>query len=340
MGTLREIGIMPDIILCRTEKTLTREAREKIALFCNVHPDAVVPAIDVRSIYEVPQTYKQQGLDNLIVKKLNLKKGKSDLKEWEKTVLFPLRNPQAEVQIAVIGKYIALQDAYKSIYEALTHGAIKNNLKLIIKKVDSELIEKNGAEKYLKNVKGVLIPGGFGNRGIEGKIMAVEYARKNMMPYFGICLGMQTAVIEFARNVCGLKNANSSEFNKNTKFPVISLLEEQRSIKNKGATMRLGAYECNLKKGTKAYAAYKREKIFERHRHRYEFNNDYRDTMEKNGMTIAGINPQRKLVEIIELKEHPWFVACQFHPEFKSKPDSVHPLFEKFIKAAANYRGE
>ncbi len=337
VGTLREIGIMPDIILCRTEKTLTKDAREKIALFCNVHPDAVIPAIDVKSIYEVPGTFKEQGLDDLIVKKLNLKKGRSDLKDWEKAVLVPLRAPRSEVQIAVVGKYIALQDAYKSIYEALIHGAISNNIKLVIKKVDSENIEKRGAEKYLKNVKGVLIPGGFGNRGIEGKIKAVQYARENGMPYFGICLGMQTAVIEFARNVCGMKNANSSEFNRATKFPVISLLEEQRRIKNKGATMRLGAYECTLKKDTRAYAAYRKQKISERHRHRYEFNNNFREIMEKNGMIIAGTNPQRKLVEIVELKDHPWFIACQFHPEFRSKPDNVHPLFAKFIKAASLY---
>ncbi len=334
VGTLREIGIMPDIILCRTEKLLSKEAKDKIALFCNVHPDAVIPAIDVKSIYEVPMTFRKEGLDTLIVKFMKLKGDRSDLTDWENTVLKPLRSPSQEVQIAVVGKYITLQDAYKSIYEALIHGAISNNAKLVIKKIDSENIEKKGAAKYLKKAKGILIPGGFGNRGIEGKIKAVQFARENRIPYFGICLGMHTAVIEFARNVCDLKNANSTEFSKNSKYPVISLLEEQRRISAKGATMRLGAYDCRLKKGTHAYSAYKKEKIRERHRHRFEFNNQYRERMEKKGMVFAGINPQKKLVEIIEIKDHPWFVACQFHPEFKSKPDNGHPLFKEFIKAS------
>jgi CTP synthase len=232
----------------------------------------------------------------------------------------------------VVGKYITLQDAYKSIYEALAHGAIENNVRLSIKKVDSEDIEKKGVLSYLKGVKGILIPGGFGRRGIEGKIKAIKFARENRIPFLGLCLGMQTAVIEFARHACGMKNANSTEFNKNTHYPVISLLEEQKKIDRKGATMRLGAYGCRLKKGTAAYAAYKKENIHERHRHRYEFNNKYRERMEKAGMVFSGVNPQRNLAEIIELKNHPWFVACQFHPEFKSKPDKAHPLFTDFIK--------
>ncbi|MBU4478841.1 MAG: CTP synthase [Candidatus Omnitrophica bacterium] len=337
VGTLREIGIMPDIMLCRTQKTLTKDAREKIALFCNVHPDAVIQAIDVQSIYEVPANLSEQGLDSLIVRLLKLKGGKSDLTEWKKTVLEPLKSASREVEVAVVGKYIVLQDAYKSIYEALQHGAMNNNVKLAIRKVDSEDIEKNGPEKYLKGAGGILIPGGFGDRGIEGKISAARFAREQNIPYFGICLGMQTAVVEFARNVCGLKNADSTEFHRSVKFPVISLLEEQRKIKIKGATMRLGAYECRIKKGTKAYAAYKKDTISERHRHRYEFNNKFRDMLGKKGMVFSGINPQRKLVEIIELKNHPWFVACQFHPEFKSKPDRVHPLFKDFIKAARGH---
>ncbi|MBU1045361.1 MAG: CTP synthase [Candidatus Omnitrophica bacterium] len=336
VGTLREIGIMADIILCRTEKNIPKEAREKIGLFCNVDPEAVISAIDVESIYEVPIKYSQEGLDTLIFRKLKLKSGKSDLSQWTKTVLEPLKSPRKEVEIAVVGKYIALQDAYKSIYEALIHGAISNNVKLVIRKVDSELIEKNGAEKYFKNVKGVLIPGGFGVRGIEGKIKAAQFARENKIPYFGICLGMHTAVIEFSRNVCGLKNANSTEFSKQTKNPVISLLEEQKAVKEKGATMRLGAYDCVLKKGTKAYNAYKKINISERHRHRFEFNSQFYNIIEKNGMIFSGINPQSKLVEIIEIKDHPWFLACQFHPEFKSKPDRVHPLFREFVKASAN----
>ncbi|MFH1771646.1 MAG: CTP synthase [Candidatus Omnitrophota bacterium] len=336
VGTLREIGIIPDIILCRTEKVLAKEARDKIALFCNVDAEAVIPAIDVKSIYEVPFNFKREGLDKLIVRLLNLKCPEGNLSEWDKKVLAKLRSPKKEISIAVVGKYITLQDAYKSIYEALTHGAIANSAKLILKKVDSEDIEKHSAEKYLKGVKGILVPGGFGARGIEGKIQAVRFARENNIPFFGICLGLQAAVIEFARGACGLKGANSTEFNKNTRYPVISLLEEQKKTKIKGASMRLGAYECALGKQTKAYAAYKKEKIHERHRHRYEFNNSYRDTMAKHGMVFSGINPKENLVELVELENHPWFVACQFHPEFKSKPDKAHPLFREFISHAFN----
>ncbi|MCP4650647.1 MAG: CTP synthase [PVC group bacterium] len=336
VGTLREIGIIPDIILCRTERTLSKENKEKIALFCNVDKEAVIPAVDVKSIYEVPLLLSKEKLDELIVKRLNLRCAERDLSGWQNAVIKRLKTSATEVSIAVIGKYITLQDAYKSIYEALVHGALANNTKLILKKVDSEDIEKNGAQKYLKGVKGVLVPGGFGDRGIEGKIKAIQYARENKIPFFGICLGMQTAVIEFARNVCGLKNANSTEFNKTTKHSVVSLLEEQKKVKTKGASMRLGAYECKLKKGTSAHNAYRREKIFERHRHRYEFNNEYRESLSKKGMVFSGVNPRSKLIEIVELKSHPWFVACQFHPEFKSKPDSAHPLFREFVKASLN----
>lgn len=340
VGKLREIGIIPDVIICRTEKYLTKEAKDKIALFCNVDREAVIPAIDVKTIYEVPLILKKEGLDKLILRLLNLKCEDRDLTGWKNTVVQRLKQPKKEVKIAVVGKYIALQDAYKSIYEALVHGGIANEAKLLIKKVDSEDIEKKGADKFLKGVKGILIPGGFGYRGIEGKIKAVEFARVNNIPFFGICLGMQTAVIEFARNVCGLKRANSTEFDKNTKYPVISLLEEQRKVKEKGATMRLGAYRCKLKKPSLTYSAYKKEEISERHRHRYEFANDYRGIMEKKGMLFSGINPSKSLVEIIELKEHPWFVACQFHPEFKSKPDKAHPLFREFIRASiTNQKG-
>jgi len=333
VGTLREIGIMPDIIICRTEKNLNKEAREKIALFCNVDKEAVVTAIDVKSIYEVPIAFKKEGMDRLIVRLLNLKCPEGNLDDWAR-MLKKVKSPSKKSEIAVVGKYIALQDAYKSIYEALTHGGIENNAKLFIKRVDSEDIDKKDALKYLKGVKGLLIPGGFGHRGIEGKIKAIKFARENKIPFLGLCLGMQTAVIEFARHVCGLRNANSTEFNKNTKYPVISLLEEQKKINDKGATMRLGAYECCLKKDSVAYRAYKKENICERHRHRYEFNNKYRDLMQKHGMLFSGVNPQKDLVEIIELKNHPWFVACQFHPEFKSKPDCAHPLFRDFIKAS------
>lgn len=334
VGTLREIGIIPDIIVCRSERHITKEAREKIALFCNVDKEAVIPAIDVKSIYEVPVYFKKEGIDRLILRLLNLKCDDGSLSDWKDSVIKRIKFPGKSLEVAVVGKYIALQDAYKSIYEALTHGAIANNVKLIIKKVDSEDIEKNGAVKYLKGVQGILIPGGFGHRGIEGKIQAVHYARMNNIPFFGICLGMQTAVVEFARNACKLKGANSTEFNKESKYPVISLLEEQKRVKKLGATMRLGAYNCNLKKGTQAYAAYKKDAISERHRHRYEFNNKFKETMEKNGIIFSGIHQKADLVEIIELKDHPWFVACQFHPEFKSKPDKPHPLFKDFIKSS------
>lgn len=339
VGTLREIGIIPDIILCRTEKDLSAETKAKIALFCNVDKEAVIQAIDVESIYEVPLCLKRENIDKLIKRLLNLKCEDGNLDAWESSVIKRLKSPSGEVEIAVIGKYIALQDAYKSIYEALIHGAIANNAKLKIRKVDSEDIEKDGVSIHLKGVDGILVPGGFGSRGVEGKIMAIQYARENNTPYLGLCLGMQAAIIEFARNVCGMKDANSTEFDKRTKFPVISLLEEQRSVKVKGATMRLGAYECVLGKGTNARQAYGKSKVSERHRHRYEFNNKYRAVLEKNGVVFSGIYPKKDLVEIIELKGHPWFMACQSHPEFKSKPDKAHPIFRDFIRASIKARG-
>lgn len=336
VGTLREIGIIPDILLCRTEKAIPKESREKIALFCNVDKEAVIPAHDVKHIYEVPVMLKREMLDDLILRKLNLKSEDKDLNEWEEFVLKRLKTPSRQVKISVVGKYITLKDAYKSIYESLVHGGIANDAEVIINKIDSEEIEREGTEKYLSDSNGILIPGGFGTRGIEGKIRAVQYARENKISYFGICLGMQVAVIEFARNVCNLKRANSTEFNRNTPHPVISLLEEQRKIKTMGATMRLGKYLCILSKGTHSFKAYKKSNILERHRHRYEFNNKYRTIMKKEGMIFSGIYPKGNLVEIIELRNHPWFVGCQFHPEFKSKPDRAHPLFREFIKAALN----
>ncbi|MGD2278476.1 MAG: CTP synthase [Candidatus Omnitrophota bacterium] len=334
VGKLREIGIQADILLCRAEKTISKEAREKIALFCNVEKDNVILALDVGTVYEVPLVFGRQGLDELIVKRLRLRTRKGNLKKWRKDVVERLKSPKHHVKIAVVGKYIILQDAYKSIYEALIHGGVANNARVEIKKVDSEDISEKGAKRLLEDVNGILVPGGFGYRGIEGKVQAVKYARETKTPYFGICLGMQTAVIEFARNVCGMKGANSTEFNKNTKFPVISLLEEQKKIKAKGGTMRLGGYRCKVKKGTNAQAAYKHKEIVERHRHRYEFNNKYKKEMQRNGMVFSGIYPAGNLVEIIELKHHPWFVACQFHPEFQSKPNRAHPLFREFVKAA------
>ena len=334
VGKLREIGIQPDILLCRSEKPLNKEASKKIALFCNVDKNAVIQALDVESVYEVPLIFAKGKLDQLILELLGTKSKASNLTEWQNKVVKKIKYPKNKVKIAVVGKYITLQDAYKSIYEALAHGGIGNDAMVDIKTVDSEDVSRNGAEKYLKDADGILIPGGFGHRGIEGKIQTVQYARENNIPFLGICLGMQTAVIEFARNVCSLKHANSTEFRQNTKYPVISLLEEQKKIKTKGATMRLGAYECSIKKGSKTYSAYKKKKIHERHRHRYEFNNNYREIMKKNGMIFSGIYPQGNLIEIIELKNHPWFAACQFHPEFKSKPDKPHPLFADFIKHA------
>jgi len=334
VGTLREIGIQPDILLCRCDRPLPKGVKGKIALFCNVKPNAVIPALDVKTIYEIPLIYKKEGLDKLIINMLELQYRGGDLREWKKVVK-NLKKPKHFTRIAVVGKYITLQDAYKSIYEALIHGGIAHNAGVEIKRVDSEELLKKKPHTYLKDVKGILVPGGFGYRGIEGKIKAIEYARTRRIPFLGICLGMQTAVIEFARNVCGLKKANSTEFDKDTPHPVISLLEEQRKIKFKGGTMRLGAYLCTLKKDTKAYLAYnRRNKVWERHRHRYEFNNKYRKIMEKHGLVISGINPEKKLVEIIELRNHPFFVACQFHPEFKSKPDKAHPLFSAFIEAS------
>ncbi len=338
VGTLREIGIIPDILLCRTEKAIPKDAREKIALFCNVDKEAVIPAHDVKNIYEVPITFKREFLDELILKKLNLKSEDRDLTNWEEVVVKRLRHPSRQVKVSVVGKYIILQDAYKSIYEALVHGGIANDAEVIINRIDSEELEKGKVEDLLFGSQGILIPGGFGYRGIEGKIKAVQFARENKIPFFGICLGMQVAVIEFARNICGLKQANSTEFNKKTAHPVISLLEEQKHIKTKGATMRLGKYPCVLSKNTNSFRAYKKQKISERHRHRYEFNNKYSQIMKKNGMVFSGINPESKLVEIIEMKDHPWFVACQFHPEFKSKPDRAHPLFREFITASLTTR--
>lgn len=340
VGKMREIGIQPDILMCRTEKRLSKDVREKIALFCNVEFDQVIQALDVQDIYEVPLALKDEGLDDIIVRllKLNCDDGDAKLKAWKFNVVDRSINPSKHVKIGVVGKYIEHQDAYKSIYEALKHGGIANDTKVELKKIDAEDVQANGSEKYLKDLNGILVPGGFGDRGIEGKIRAIKYARENKVPFFGICLGMQCAVIEFARNVCGLNRANSTEFNKTTPFPVISLLEEQKQVKDLGGTMRLGSYPCSLKKGTKTQKAYARESIHERHRHRYEFNNKYKVKMETSGLIVSGASPNGRLVEIIELSDHPWFVGCQFHPEFKSKPDEAHPLFRDFIKASLQHK--
>ena len=333
VGTLREIGIQPDILLCRTEKALSEEVKAKISLFCNVEKEAVIEARDVESIYQIPLIYKEQGLDEIILRLLNLKKiSQGDLSDWKKKVVNVILNSKKTIKICVVGKYITLQDAYKSIYEALNHGGIANNSRVEIIKVDSEDMERKCAEEFLKKANGILVPGGFGYRGIEGKIKPIQYARENKIPYLGICLGMQCAVIEFARNALRLKGANSTEFDKKTPHPVISLLEEQKEIKDLGGTMRLGSYPCKIKENTLAFKIYKNKLIFERHRHRYEFNNKFKKLFEEKGMVFSGIYPEKDLVEIIELKEHRFFIACQFHPEFKSKPDLAHPLFREFIK--------
>lgn len=333
VGTLREIGIVPDVLICRTEEPLTEGVKEKISLFCNVKKEAVIESPDKQTIYQIPLVFKEQILDEIILSHFKFICKSSDLKDWENRVVNRVLNPKNKVTIAVVGKYIELQDAYKSIYEALIHGGIHNNAKVEIERIDSETLEKGNIEKMLGGISGILVPGGFGYRGIEGKVRAIQMARQNRIPFLGICLGMQCAVIEFARHACGLAGANSTEF-KQTKYPVISLLEEQKEHKNLGGTMRLGAYPCKIKKGALAFKVYGKEMIQERHRHRYEFNNQYKKLFESKGMIFSGIYPQKGLVEIIELRNHPYFIAVQFHPEFKSKPDIAHPLFKEFIKAA------
>lgn len=340
---LRAIGIQPDILLCRTDRPLTPDAKRKIAIHCNLDSDAVINAIDVDTIYEVPLSLNSEGLDELIVNKLRLPTTKSDLSQW-KDIVKRIKEPANEVTIAIVGKYVGLKDSYKSLTEALVHGGIANDTEVKLQWVDSEEIEKHGPETYLSEVDGILVPGGFGQRGIEGKIEAVRYAREKRIPFFGICLGMQCAVIEFARNVCGL-SANSAEFDPNTEAPVIYLMEEWYNFRtgqverrdrfcDKGGTMRLGAYPCILQTDSKAFHAYNRTEISERHRHRYEFNNAYREILTSKGMKISGKSPDGKLVEIIEIEAHPWFLGCQFHPEFKSRPTAPHPLFKAFIGAS------
>ncbi|TYP52490.1 CTP synthase [Thermosediminibacter litoriperuensis] len=336
---LRSIGIQPDIIVCRSEKRLSEELKEKIALFCSVEPEAVVQNYDADSIYEVPLILKKEGLDEVVARKLGLDGRKADLTEWE-AMVERAKNPSKRVSIALVGKYVELHDAYLSVAEALYHGGIANDSRVDIKWVHSEDLEDDGIdlEEVFSGVDGVLIPGGFGDRGIEGKIKTIRYAREKKIPLFGICLGMQCSVIEFARNVCGLEGAHSTEFDPNTPHPVIDLLPEQKGIEAKGGTMRLGHYPCRITPGTKTMEAYGEEMIEERHRHRYEFNNDYKDVLTKAGMVISGLSPDGRLVEIIELKDHPWFVGTQFHPEFKSRPNRPHPLFRDFIKAALQYK--
>jgi CTP synthase len=344
---LRAIGIQPDILLCRTEKTLSKSLKEKIALFTNVPTDAVITAKDVKSIYEVPVLFHKEGLDDKILELLNIWTGAPRIEAWEKLVE-KIKNPKHHVIIGIIGKYVDLTESYKSLHEALVHGGIANDAKVDLRYVSADELEESGSADALAGCHGILVPGGFGKRGVEGKIMAVNYARTNKIPYFGICLGMQLAVVEFARNIAGMKGAHSTEFDNQTKYPVIYLMKEWYDYRTKqvqvrdetsdmGGTLRLGSYPCLLQDSTLAHSAYNLKEIQERHRHRYEFNPDLRADLVAKGLIISGTSPDDTLVEIIELADHPWFLGCQFHPEFKSKPMRPHPLFRDFIKAALAY---
>jgi CTP synthase len=331
---LREIGIQPDILIVRTERPIGREHTDKIALFCNVEKKAVIEEVDKEfSIYEVPIGLIEHGLDELICQKLHLSTGPLKMDDY-RALVHRIRNPRNEVTIAVVGKYIEHRDAYKSIYESIDHAGFHHSTQVIVKRIEAEELERQGPEIMLKGVDGILVPGGFGMRGIEGKIQAIQFARECEIPFFGICLGMQCAVIEFARNVLGLADANSSEFSSETQHPVICLLEAQKGVRYKGGTMRLGAQPCVLTPGTRTAEAYGVAEISERHRHRYEFNPEYRREFTEAGLQVAGTSPNGSLVEIVELANHPWFVAVQYHPEFKSQPHNAHPLFKGFIEAA------
>jgi CTP synthase len=331
---MREIGIQPDVLLCRTQMPLSRAVKDKIALFSNVPVEAVIGAMDVGCIYEVPVMFHAEGLDELVAERLNIWSRAPDLTTWHR-IVGRFKNPsRGTVKIGIVGKYVHLKDSYKSLHEALVHGGLNNECRVELEYIDSEQVEQGGPEALLSSLDAVLVPGGFGDRGTEGKIAAIGYARNNRIPFFGICLGMQLAVIEFARNVAGLAGSNSSEFDKDTPHAVIDLMPDQRGIRNKGATMRLGAYPCVLTAGSLAADAYGATEISERHRHRYEFANDYREQLAASGLVLSGTSPDKRLVEMVELREHPFFVGCQFHPEFKSRPASPHPLFARFVRAA------
>ncbi len=331
---LREIGIQPDILLCRTEQTLSKDIRSKISLFCNLPVECVFAARDAEHIYEVPLMFHREGLDEKIVEILNIWTKTPDLSSWNNLV-DTIKNPESDVTIGIVGKYVHLTDSYKSLNEALRHGGYRTKTTVNLKYIDAEELENEEGLKVLDSVDGILVPGGFGERGVEGKIEAIRYAREKKIPFYGICLGMQLAVVEFARHVCGLAKANSLEFDPNTPDPVISLMEEQKAVHSMGGTMRLGAYECMLEKSSKSHSAYEEREISERHRHRYEFNSDYAEKLTQNGLRIVGTDKKTGLVEIVELDSHPWFVGCQFHPEFKSSPMTPHPLFVSFIEASA-----
>ncbi|HEY8464552.1 MAG TPA: CTP synthase [Bacillota bacterium] len=333
---LRGIGIQPDVIVCRSQKPISEELKAKIALFCDIEKRAVIPNLDAETIYEVPLLMEEDGLDEIVIERLHLKCKERDLAVW-RAMVNKMKNLKTKVTIAIVGKYVSLPDAYLSVAEALRHGGIANDVAVQIKWVDSEEVENSDIQKVIGKVDGILVPGGFGNRGIEGKIAAISWARKHKIPYFGICLGMQLAIIEFARNEAGLADANSAEFNPDAPHLVIDLLPEQKEIEGLGGTMRLGLDPVKVLPDSLAYQAYQQELIYERHRHRYEVNNEYLSKLQQAGLRVAGILPDRQLVEIIELPDHPWFLASQFHPEFKSRPLRPHPLFRDFIRAALEY---
>ena len=337
VAALRQIGIQPEIILCRTDRAVTEDLRRKISLFCNVRPDCVIGARDVKSIYQLPLALHEEGVDDRICEHLNIWSREPNLELWE-NVAQALENPKEEVRIGIVGKYVSLVESYKSLNEALVHGGLANDASVHLEYVDAESLVKGPAKGILRNLDAVLVPGGFGMRGIEGKVQAVRHAREGGIPFFGICLGMQVAVVEFARNVCGCKGANSTEFDAETPHPVIDLLPEQHDVTDLGATMRLGAYDCHIVEGTLAHRIYRSREISERHRHRYEFNPEYRERVEAKGLVLSGLSPDNRLAEIVELPSHPWFLACQFHPEFLSRPFAPHPVFASFVKAALAYR--
>jgi len=330
---LRGLGIQPNVLVCRAEHEISEDMKEKLALLCDIDREAIVQTVDAPTIYEVPLTLQEEGLDDIVLRHFGLEAPRADMTEW-KAMVERIKSPTREVEIAIVGKYVALPDAYLSVAEALRHAATEQSTKVKIKWVNSEEIEEKSAEELLEGVKGILVPGGFGNRGIEGKIEAIRYARENKVPFLGICLGMQCAIIEFARNVCKMEGANSTEFDEDTAYPVIDILPEQKDIEDKGGTMRLGLSPVKLEEGSKVYSSYQEEVIYERHRHRYEMNNQYRKELEDAGLKFSGTSPDGRLVEVTEYAEHPWFVASQYHPEFKSRPNRPHPLFRDFINAA------
>jgi CTP synthase len=336
---LRSIGIQPDAIVCRSDRPISEAVKKKVALFCDIEPRAVISAVDAQSIYEVPLILNREGLDEIVVRKLNLKSGPADLDEWQ-NLIDRIKAIKDKLRIAIVGKYVVLPDAYMSVVEALKHGGFYHERDVEVCWVDAETLSAEEVKKKLSTMDGILVPGGFGIRGIEGKISAIRYAREEGLPFLGICLGLQCAVVEFARNVVGWKGANSSEFDPQTQYPVIDLLPEQKGVEDMGGTMRLGLYPCTLEPGSKAWVAYKQEKIQERHRHRYEVNNKFRAELEARGMKFSGLSPDGRLVEIVEIPDRPWFVGSQFHPEFKSRPDRPHPLFRDFIGAALAYRNK